>query len=85
MVGSGRTFRGMILTLCGFWWQPMLLERGPTLWELANDGVLPNVRYGISIRVCDPQLICVRESGLAQGFDFNQGNLTGKKGLEGCG
>jgi hypothetical protein len=27
----------------------------------------------------------VCESGLVQGFDFNQGNLTGKKGPEGCG
>ena len=37
-----------------------VIGRDPTLWELAYDGVLPKVRYGISIRVCNPQLICVR-------------------------
>jgi hypothetical protein len=77
----------MILTLCGFWRQSMLLERGPTLSELANDDALPKMRYGISIRVGDPQRICVRfaKARLAQGFDFNQGNPMGKKSLEGCG
>lgn len=55
MVGWGGTFREMVMTPCGFFWRQMFLEEAQRYGSS-----LITVRYGISMRVCNPQLICVR-------------------------
>ena len=83
--GWGQTFSDMILTTSGFLWQPTLLEETQRYGSSLMTAYYQRVWYGISIRACDLQFICVRfvKADSHKGLNFNQENLAGKKGSEG--